>query len=217
MALIESGDNIILSPSEVKVGEAKVKVFPFPVKKDKISRITASNLHEWTEQTLQRHYEVQENIPRFMSDGIAEVIKLEDYKTLNDKTKEMLIPDKKSIANMINHSRKYWDEAASEGIKGFNIGEWQYGSMSYSVFHKSQPLGYSSSMAFWYYAIKECGSDIVKKVVSETLKMEKFNYTDVALLLTKYNTNTDWIALITFFPMEKMYWFYEEIAKLFGI
>jgi hypothetical protein len=217
IALIETSDNSIISPSEIEVGKSKIRVFPYSVKRDNVTAVTSTNLHEWTELTLQHYYKGQKNLPRFMSDGFAEVIKLEYFKSLDTKTQSLLIPDKKFIANMINNSRKYWDEASKEGIKGFNIGDWQYGSTSYSAFHKSQPLGYSSSMAFWYYAVEQCGNDVVEKVVSETLKNEKFSNADVAKLLSNYNSTIDWYSLINFFPIEKMYWFYEEISKLMGI
>jgi len=209
MALVDTTSAVYVSPDKVNYKNSLINVFPFSIKEDNLPNIFASNLHEWTEQTLDFYY--SHSIPRWIADGLSEYIKIAFARSLTPNELKRIGIDKEWINTLFKKGKKKMQERITEH-PSFDLLDWQYAGLKYKLTNPSQPYGYPTASSFWYYITKKCGDKIVREML-EYIKDYPENYNTKAVKYLKENCDSSVEAELKNYPTQKVIDYLNEVEK----
>mgnify|MGYP000029441943 CR=1 FL=1 len=216
VAFINTDDNVVLSPSGITRGSQMIKIFPYSLGKGikEFTETASSNLHEWIESTINKYFfeDFSINKPRWVIDGIAEYARISFLKWLEIDQRKKYLVNKNFITQQIQSGKKLWSNYLQNGNKTFNLLSWQFASPEYSILHPTQILGYSASNAFWFDISKNCGQDIIKKLLNK-LNPKNFNNNSVLFELKNICPKYEFDIYLHIFPVDNILKIIDEIQK----
>jgi hypothetical protein len=163
-ALSDKPTPVEVSPSEVTTGGIEYYVFPYSLPDDHPEDWYLTNVHEWTENTIDRNLKDMDRDTRWIYDGIAEY----DYhRALGE-----VVPGS-TIRGALVASEERWSDscescfrhaAGKNGRIGIDLLKWQEAGPNQPIV-RSEIVKYQLAFLFWWGLSQEYG----EKVISEFL------------------------------------------------
>ena len=209
MALVDTSGNVSVSPSEVQVGDRMVQVFPYALRDEETPMgIATTNLHEWVEASLRGPAFAE--VPRWISDGLAEHARLALYRELTPSERRRL-KVKSWFRDALPRLRSGLEEAMDRQDT-FNLANWPYAGPDNPLTAPTQAIGYGVAMSFWNDVIEAQGEDVVKRFL-EALPRDEAISNEEAIETLEEVTGTDYTDRLRNYSFKNVNQFLTEIEK----
>jgi len=208
MALVDTSGNVSVSPSEIQVKDRVVQIFPYALRdEDTPMAIATTHLHEWVEATLRGPAFAE--VPRWISDGLAEHARLAQYRALSaDERRRLKV--KSWFREALPRLRGGLEEAM-ERQDTFNLAAWPYLGTD-NPLTAQQAIGYGVAMSFWNDVVEAEGKAAVKRFL-KALPRNKAISSEEAVETLEEVTGTDYTARLRSYPFAQVEQFLVETER----
>lgn len=185
MVLSVAPEPLHLAETDVNIKGKRYHLHPFSIPDGSPKDWYLTNIHEWTEITLNNLIRYGDEHVRWFSDGVSEYTKITFCRLLTKEERKKLGLEK-LLNKELDTYRIYLEEQLSTGKEyfDFNLFAWRMPKPD-KVVTEADKYGYPLSLFFWLDMEKRYGKQIISELVKKVLSIQNPTGEQIANILSQ--------------------------------